>query len=292
MPWQDIHGHDSIVDMFRRSLAAGRMGSTFLFVGPSGIGKRLFALRLAQSLLCEHAEGRPMDPCGTCSQCAQVLAESHPDLDIVEKPADKNTIPVRLLIGDKDHRMREGLCARIALKPMAGGRKVGIIDDADHLNIEGANCLLKTLEEPPPGSVLILIGTSPQRQLPTIRSRSQIVRFRPLPIAICAQLILRQGITDREDMAHKLAEVSRGSLTAAAQWADEDLWTFRSDLIGHLASKNWNSILLAKLISDFVDAAGKEAAKRRNRLRVVIGIADQFFAQAMRQSVGHIFVRR
>ena len=79
--------------------------------------------------------------------------------------------------------MREGLCHDIALKPFRGGRKIAIIDDADYLNQEGANCLLKTLEEPPEKSVIILIGTSQQRQLPTIRSRCQIVRFAPLSTA-------------------------------------------------------------------------------------------------------------
>ena len=67
--------------------------------------------------------------------------------------------------------MHEGLCHDIALRPFMGGYKVALIDDADYLNAEGANCLLKTLEEPPPRSVLILIGTSPAKQLPTIRSR-------------------------------------------------------------------------------------------------------------------------
>ena len=285
MAWQGIEGHDDIVELFRRSIAAGRLGSTFLFVGPSGVGKRTFALKLAQSLLCDVAESQPLDPCGTCPQCAQVAALSHPDLDIVAKPADKSAIPIRLLIGDKDHRMREGLCARIALKPMAGGRKVGIIDDADHLNVEGANCLLKTLEEPPARSVLILIGTSPQRQLPTIRSRSQIVRFKPLPMDVCANLIVKQGLEEDPTRAKQLAEMSGGSLTAAGQWCDPDLWAFRSDFLTRLASKGWNPVSMARTISEFVDAAGKEAAKRRDRLRLVIGIAEQFFTQAMHQSV-------
>ena len=285
MAWQGIQGHDDIVELFRRSIDSGRLGSTFLFVGPSGVGKRTFAMKLAQSLLCDQAESRPLDPCGTCPQCAQVTALTHPDLDIVTKPPEKSAIPIKLLIGDKEHRMRDGLCARIALKPMAGGRKFGIVDDADHLNIEGANCLLKTLEEPPPRSVLILIGTSPQRQLPTIRSRSQIVRFKPLPIDVCADLIVQQGLEEDPAKARQLAEMSGGSLTAAVKWSDPDLWSFRSDFLTRLASKNWNPVSLAKSITEFVDAAGKEAAKRRDRLRLVIGIAEQFFMQAMHQSV-------
>ena len=115
-------------------------------------------------------------------------AGTHPDLEIVSKPADKRDIPLAAFIGEDDRRMKEGLCHRIGLKPFMGGRKVAIIDDADFLNPEGANALLKTLEEPPPRSVLILIGTTADKQLPTIRSRSQIIRFRPLPEDSVARL--------------------------------------------------------------------------------------------------------
>src|SRR5436190_10788235 len=160
MAWQGIEGHDEVVERFRRSLARGRLASTFLFVGPAGVGKRALAEKLAQALLCSAAPAQQMAPCGHCDSCVQVAAHTHPDLYLVEKPADKSTIPLELLIGDDEHRMREGLCHAISLKPFMGGRKVAIIDDADYLSEEAASCLLKTLEEPPPRSVLILIGTS------------------------------------------------------------------------------------------------------------------------------------
>ena len=133
-----------------------------------------------------------LDPCGTCDSCLQVAARTHPDLLLVSKPADKSFIPLSTFIGDEARRMREGLCHDIALRPFMGGRRVAVIDDADYLNEEGANALLKTLEEPPPSSVLILIGTSADKQLPTIRSRSQIVRFRPLTAEHLEQLLLRR----------------------------------------------------------------------------------------------------
>ena len=160
--------------------AAGGLASTYLFVGPEGIGKRRFALALAKALLCPNTAADPLEPCGHCESCRLFDAGNHPDLDVVSLPKDKSTLPLDLFIGDKDHRNQDGLCHRISLRPFLGGRKIAIIDDADHFSAESANCLLKTLEEPPPRSLLILIGTSPSRQLPTIRSRSQVVRFRPL----------------------------------------------------------------------------------------------------------------
>ena len=192
MSWQQIRGHDVVVEQFRRSRAAGRLASTFLFVGLPGIGKRTFADKLAQALLCERGRPDQLEPCGTCSSCLMCLGGTHPDVEVVSRPAGKSSIPLELLIGDKEHRNQEGLCHRISLRPFRGGYKIAIIDDADDLNQEGANCLLKTLEEPPPRSVLILIGTSEQKQLPTIRSRCQVIRFRPLPDDVVRQL-LQQG---------------------------------------------------------------------------------------------------
>src|SRR5207244_12270207 len=134
----------------------------------------------------------------------QVALLNHPDVEVIAKPADKAFIPLELLIGDAEHRMRAGLCYSIALKPYSGRRKVAIIDDADYLNKEGANCLLKTLEEPPQNTVLILIGTSEQRQLPTIRSRCQIVRFQPLAESDVAELLIEMAL--RSDPAADRAD--------------------------------------------------------------------------------------
>ena len=285
MSWQGIEGHDRIVEQFRTSIAGGRLGSTFLFVGPAGIGKRTFAVKMAQSLFCQSSNG-PLAPCGSCPPCVQVTAGTHPDLELIRKPDDKSVIPIDLLIGNKQNRMREGLCARIAMKPQPGGRKFAIIDDADFLNQEGANSLLKTLEEPPPGSILVLIGTSPQRQLPTIRSRCQTVRFQPLSLENCANLLLQHEIVDSAEQAQSLAQLSGGSLARAADWNHPDLWEFRTEFMSTLSKPGWDAPFLAKQIGEFVDAAGKEAPKRRARLRLVMEMALQFFTQTMRHTVG------
>ena len=215
MSWQGIEGHDEVVAKFRQALERRRLASTFLFVGPAGIGKRLFALKLAQALLCQVNAAESLEPCGRCPGCVQAAAGTHPDLITISKPEGKSAIPVALLIGDKDHRMDEGLCHAISLKPFMGGRKIAVIDDVDDLNQEGANCLLKTLEEPPPQSLLILIGTSADKQLPTIRSRAQIIRFRPLEESVLAELLLREGVVEDSTAAARLARYSQGSFERA-----------------------------------------------------------------------------
>jgi DNA polymerase-3 subunit delta' len=275
MAWHGIYGHDEVVERFRRALRRGRLASSFLFVGPEGVGKRSFALKLAQALLCRVRPEEAMDPCGECPACLQVGAGTHPDLELIAKPKDKSFLPVELLIGDKEHRMRRGLCHSIALKPFMGGRKIAVIDDADYLNPEGANSLLKTLEEPPPRSVLILISTSPARQLPTIRSRCQLVRFQPLEPEIVAHLLVEHGMVEAE--ARRLAAHSEGSLGRAAELADPELWAFRTQMYGQLAQPSLASGRLAKAVVAFVDQAGREAAARRRRARQVVGMAAEFY---------------
>lgn len=286
MAWQGIEGHDDVVERFRRSLSRGRLASTFLFVGPAGVGKRAFAEKLAQALLCQQVPADQLAPCGQCTACVQVTARTHPDLILIEKPADKSTLPISLFVGEPERRMREGLCHDIALKPFMGGRKVAIIDDADDLNEESANCLLKTLEEPPPKSVLILLGTSLDKQLPTIRSRCQTVRFRPLDESAVASLLLARQLASTPAEAERLARFSEGSLQRAMELADEELWGFRQQLLRALADGKADSVALAQQVAAFVDSAGKEAPPRRARLRLLAAFVLDFHRQWLRAAAG------
>ncbi len=283
MAWQGILGHDEVAERFRLALIRGRLASSFLFVGPKGIGKFAFALRFAQTLLCQERDPRNLAPCGQCDSCRQVELRTHPDLAIVARPADKAFVPLELLIGDKEHRMREGLCHQIGIKPFMGVRKIGVIDDADYLNAEGANCLLKTLEEPPPRSVLILIGTSAAKQLPTIRSRCQIVRFAPLPEDAVARLLVEQGLAADAREAARLAALSEGSLQRAAELAVPGIKTLQENLLAGLSQPLLNSTRLSAAVLAFVEEAGKEPAARRLRLAQVVRLATEYYRRLTRE---------
>ena len=116
MPWLNLLGHDTLVAHFRSALAQNRLGSTFLFIGPEGIGKRLFAHQLAQSLLCETRDEKLLEPCGTCPACLQVLAGTNPDFLTVARPAGKSFIPLGLLKGDEpDYPIHNSLLFNLAL---------------------------------------------------------------------------------------------------------------------------------------------------------------------------------
>lgn len=284
--WRGILGHDAVVELFRRTLATGRLASTYLFVGPAGIGKKRFALELARCLLCQRASDAALEACGECDSCRLFSAGNHPDLEVAGLPNDKSELPIALFVGDNEHRNQEGLCHRIALKPFLGGRRVAIIDDADHFNAASANCLLKTLEEPPPRSVLILIGTSPARLLPTIRSRSQVVRFQPLSVDDVAKILLERGEAQDQTQAGRRAELSEGSIERALELADPSLDEFRGGFLKALSATSVDSVRLGRMVQAFVDEAGKEASLKRSRLRTIIGFAVEYFRAEMRESSG------
>jgi DNA polymerase-3 subunit delta' len=285
MAWQGIEGHDGVAATLARVAERGRLAGSFLFIGPAGIGKGLFATRLAQALAC-RATGPGLVPCGRCPSCAQAAAGTHPDIDVVRKPDDRATIPLESLIGDAAHRMREGLCWRLTLQPLVATRRTAIILDADHLSTEASNCLLKMLEEPPDGAVIILVGTSLERQLPTIRSRCRVVRFRPLPADTVRMLVEREHAGETEgpsaDDIAAAAAASGGSLDRARLLVDPDVAGFRRRLATLIAARPVRGVELARETIALVEGAGTEAARRRERLRLVLDAAVDGYRALLR----------
>jgi len=271
------------VERFRRAAAKGRLAGSYLFVGPEGVGKRTFALRLARVLLCQDRPVEQFEACGRCAGCVQAAAGTHPDLLQVSKPPGHATLPLKLFIGDLEHR---GLCYELSLRPYMGGYKVAVIDDADYLNQDSANALLKTLEEPPPQAVLILIGTSAARQLPTIRSRCQLVRFLPLSAEQVAELLVSQQIVSDPEQARRLAAVSEGSLQRARELADSALWDFRSVLARRLGAERLDVPALSQEIMKLLGRRGSEAVVRRAALREVVSQAVAFYRELLRSLCG------
>jgi DNA polymerase-3 subunit delta' len=277
MSWSNILGHDHWVDAFRAVQRRGRMAHAYLFVGPDGIGKRLFARELAKALLCENPVAEPpLTACGTCHACLLVDADTHPDLFQVGKAEDANELQIEVV--------RE-LCEGFGLKSARGHGKVAVLNDADDLNEEAANCFLKTLEEPPPRSVFILIGASLERQLPTIRSRCQVVRFAPLSNQLVTQILEKDELPDRA-LLPRLVRLAEGSPGQARLLSDPELWTFRNRLLMGLTKPRANLIELAKEFIAFVEAAGKETALHRTRTRLTLKLLLSAIRDAVRLRLG------
>ncbi|TWT79027.1 DNA polymerase III subunit tau [Planctomycetes bacterium CA13] len=281
--WQSLIGHSRIEKWFEVAIRKQRLGGSFLFVGQNGIGKRTTALLLAQTLLCEKNDPSEMAPCGACEACLQVTARTHPDVTRVGKPNDKSLIPLELLIGPPESRMQEGFCRDIRMRPFRGRRRVGIIEDADFLNEEGANCLLKTLEEPPSGAVLILIATSEQKQLPTIRSRCQTMRFQSLSPADAARLI--REVHEVEATDEKIAqavEVAGGDMHVAVHLLSGEADELSNALQSEFGAKNPDPVALGRIINSHVEQSGKDASKRRAAMRDVFSFAIQFYRKQLK----------
>src|SRR6266852_3375070 len=310
MSWQHIRGHDSLIGAFDQVVRRGRLAHAYLFVGPAGVGKRLFADELAKALLCEgrvsgewsvvsgktpesgtNSHSTPsthdhspltthhslrLEACDHCAACKLVDAGTHPDLQTAGRPPDKSEVPVEMV---------RGLARGLDLKPARGRGRIVIIDDADDLNEESANCFLKTLEEPPPGALLILIGTSAERQLPTIVSRCQVIPFRPLPEGVVAELLTAQDIKDQA-LVQRLARLSDGSMSLALALADPALWEFRGKLLDGLTQPRPDGVLLAQEWMKFAEEAGKELSAQRRRAALVLRLLIDFLNDALSMSTG------
>lgn len=187
----------------------GRLPHALLFTGPAGLGKQQLAIGLARSILCENP-GDGGAACGHCRSCQLFSVGNHPDYFVIEPEEGKKSIAV--------DQIRQ-LDSFQALKGHYGRGKVILITPADWMNANAANALLKTLEEPTPGTVLILSTDRPMALLATIRSRCQSVAFQPVAPGVAIQW-LNEQLTEPADEQSLLA-IAGGSPLVALKWANE-----------------------------------------------------------------------
>lgn len=194
----NILGHEWAVEMLHQHAARGEFRHAYLFCGPPGLGRRTLALRFAQALNCPTPL-EPGVPCGTCRDCKQIEGMRHPDVNIIQADSEGGTLKV-----DQVREVQRAL----SLKPYQVNYRIALFLRFQEANDNAANALLKTLEEAPAHAVLILTADNPEQLLPTIISRCEILRLRPLPVAaIEADLISRGVETER---ARLLAHISGG----------------------------------------------------------------------------------
>ena len=286
MSWDTILGHAREIEKLRCGCTVGRLAHAYAFVGTSGIGKHQFAREFAKCLLCERHTDAELESCGECSSCQQVAAHTHPDLLAVALPEGKSKLPIELFIGKDESRGKEGLCYDITRKPMSARRRVAIIDDAQTMSEEASNALLKTLEEPPPNSVLILVASSADALLSTIRSRCQVLTFQPLSAADVQLLLLREGLTTDEREAAQVAGLCDGSLDAARQLLDPQLRALRDELYGLLAAEPFRSVEAAGRMIECLEPAGSEKSSQREYAGWVVRFCVEFYRRALLTMAG------
>jgi len=222
--WQVV-GHEVAVALLARGLKNGKLPHAFLFLGPRHVGKMTLAMNLAKALNCEGDE----KPCCMCSQCQRIAGLKHADVQVIGRDG-------RAEIGIDQIREMEHSAS---LRPFAGRNRVFIIDGAEHLSHESANCLLKTLEEPPPNVHLILLAENERLLLPTVLSRCQKLELRPLPVPVVERALIDHWEVLPEQ-ASVLARLSSGCLGWAVDaLADERLLVERAERLAailHLSS--------------------------------------------------------
>ena len=290
MNWTDIRSHQDQVEMLRRSIQRGRMAHAYLFSGPQGVGKSLFARVFAQCLFCERHSDEELLACNECSPCRQFNSGSHPDFFSIGCPEGKTEIPVSVFTGTPEKRGHDGLIHDLSLRPMAGTRRIALLDDANRMNEEGANGMLKTLEEPPPNSLLILIADNLDALLPTIRSRCQLLRFSPLPVNDVAELLLENEVTTDPAEAAAAASMSDGSLQTATQLLNPALRTLRDRLYGFLSAADIKPLDAAKAMTDGLEEISSDTPEQRRNANWLFRFTQEFNRQIVLRLTGETAV--
>lgn len=242
MSFADIRGQDSAIAFLDGSVRRGRIANAYIFYGPGGIGKALAAVNFAKAINCAAEPERR--PCDECLQCRKIVSANHPDLFLLGPDKDGGSVKVegiRSIIKDA------------GLRPYEARKKVYVIDGADLMTDEASNALLKTLEEPPSEAVIILLAENLGALLPTIVSRSQVVRFYPLALSDVKDILIRDHKMT-PDRAHIASHLSSGRLGEALRYGDEDFFIKRDRVIalleeGSLFEQEFDKLTRAELRS-------------------------------------------
>jgi DNA polymerase-3 subunit delta' len=222
MGFSEIIGQQKPLETLRAALAHGRLHHAYLFLGPEGVGKRTIGLALARAIHCDEMAD---DFCGHCVNCLRIQSGNHPDVRLIEPIAGKKEISIQQI-----RTIEKELSFRAF-----SGKKIAIIDPATLMNLSAQNALLKTLEEPPPDSLLILVASNAGGLLPTVRSRCLRIAFGPLHRELIAgYLAAKQTMT--QDDAQLVAAMSMGSLGAALDLDREELVEQRRNWIETMCS--------------------------------------------------------
>ncbi|MTI70846.1 MAG: DNA polymerase III subunit delta' [Firmicutes bacterium] len=217
MDFNDIVGHDNIKNNLRNAIRNENVAHGYLFQGAKGIGKKRMALTFAKTLLCEKLED---NPCDTCPSCLKFESKNHPDL-IVEKP-DGNSFKKEQI----DNIQRD-----IRTFPYEGNRKIFILEDIDKMTKEAQNSFLKTLEEPPSYVVIIMTVINSYSLLPTIVSRSQLIKFNQIENSLIENELKNKYNKD-EQQSRFIASFSNGIMGKALKLCEsEEFKVLREDLI-------------------------------------------------------------
>ncbi len=263
MPWNMI-GQEWAAELLAQHVARGEMRHAYLFCGPPGVGRRTLALRFAKALNCTQPP-QPGQPCGACRTCEQIERMQHADLSVVQVLEDASSIKVEQ-IRDLQHSL--------SLSPYSARYRVALLLNFEQATQNAQNALLKTLEEAPERAILLVTAGSPENLLPTIVSRCEVMRLRPLSVE-ALQSALEKDQAVSPDQARLAAHLSGGRPGYALQYLrDSALQEHRKkwldELVNLLNSRRLQRFQTAEVIS-----------KDKDKLRQVLLIWLSFWRDLM-----------
>ena len=250
MPFSSIVGHQPIVTLLRQAVRRGRVPQSLLLAGPEGVGKRAVAMALAQAVNCTRAADG--DACGTCPTCVRIAKGQHSDVVLLDR-GDEASIKIKPL--------RERVLDQVGYRPFEARKRVFIIDPADEMTAEAQDALLKTLEEPPSASILVLVTAFPDSMAPTVQSRCRRLRFGLLDERDVARVLTGVLQVSAAD-ARKLAAASGGSIARALASEVDEFDDDRDAALGVLAAARSSGAIVR--LKAAATLAGHKS-KRRDR---------------------------
>ena len=233
-----VQGQTTAVETLRRALAADRVHHAYLFDGPDGVGKERTAFGLAQALVCDRRASGDAAACGACSACLRAVPRAgearpvHPDVAVLERGLYDPAAIGRRSPETQDisiDQVRAIVLSRAAFPPHEGRAKVFLVRRAEELSTSAANALLKTLEEPGSRTHFVLLSSMADALLPTIRSRTQRVRFGALPDSVVSAVLVARGLDAAR--AGEIAPLAGGSVSVALALADPDASARRESFV-------------------------------------------------------------
>ncbi|MGR3317748.1 MAG: DNA polymerase III subunit [Candidatus Anammoxibacter sp.] len=268
MSFNDVLGQDHVAQTFQKILKKDHLAHAYIFFGMDGVGKSLFARQLTKTLNCNEID---FDSCNECVSCRKIDAGSSPDIMWMSLEKGKKMLGI-----DDVKTLRNSA----ALKPVESDYKIFIIREANKLSEEALNCLLKTLEEPPPSTMIILLAQSLDSLPETIVSRCQVIRFLSLSNDIVRTLLQKtyKDNIDSIDSLEWFVQISNGSVGNAITLIEEDLYGKNKSLISSLANlKQIDNFRLSQEIHEWISENKKTLEEKRSYLKIILDLILYYY---------------
>ena len=275
MPFIDILAQDHVINLFKETIKADRLSHAYIFTGQNGVGKALFAKEFTKTLFCKKSKN---DSCNLCLNCVRIEKANHPDVSWIEIEEKAKYIKIENI---------RKLQHSVKLSPIESDYKTFIIKDADRMNEEASNCLLKTLEEPTPNTIFILISNSLSSIKETIKSRCQIIRFHTIPTHVIKDK-LSEKLNAETRKIEWASRFSNGSLGEAFELLENNYYEINNNIINRLTRPGMDNLLFVEEIISTYLSPNDSLEEKRHTLKRILNCILQFYRDLLIIKISYI----